>query len=191
MVVPVPFPFSSVGTLGPLNIRALELLLVWEPMFDGSLYPKNLMQMFEYLPVLWNSCTTQPCKASHSFPAQCRLLQGPEKRFFRDEVLPELRHTRPGMLGMAAAREDANASQFYITLASNLEVPFGPCPCPLLPASEHSLMQCTWASHDQSSFLMWPAEKSAWCNFFWGKEVNPLEKKSPNRDSKQFCLSKF
>jgi cyclophilin family peptidyl-prolyl cis-trans isomerase len=53
---------------------------------------------------------------------RCRMLQGSEKRFFADEVLPELRHSRPGMLGMASARENANASQFYITLAPSLEV---------------------------------------------------------------------
>jgi hypothetical protein len=38
--------------LGPLNIRTLETTWVLESMFDGSAYPKNLMQMFEYLAVL-------------------------------------------------------------------------------------------------------------------------------------------
>jgi hypothetical protein len=32
--------------------RARDISCVWEPMFDGSVYPNNLMQMFEYSPVL-------------------------------------------------------------------------------------------------------------------------------------------
>jgi hypothetical protein len=41
-------------TLGPLNIRALAIFLGYAIFleFDGSVYPKKLIQMFEYLPVL-------------------------------------------------------------------------------------------------------------------------------------------
>jgi hypothetical protein len=33
-----------------------DIYRVREPMFDGSVYPKNMMQMFECLRVLWYTC---------------------------------------------------------------------------------------------------------------------------------------
>jgi hypothetical protein len=33
--------------------RACDISWVCEPMFDGSVHPKNQMPVFEYLPVLW------------------------------------------------------------------------------------------------------------------------------------------
>jgi peptidyl-prolyl cis-trans isomerase-like 4 len=47
-------------------------------------------------------------------------LYGPQARCFADELRPHLRHRRRGMLGMASAGPDANASQFYITTGAEL-----------------------------------------------------------------------
>jgi hypothetical protein len=41
----------SLLTLRRLNVRALSWAC--KPMFDGSVHLKKLMQMFEYLPVVW------------------------------------------------------------------------------------------------------------------------------------------
>lgn len=51
----------------------------------------------------------------------CRLLYGDQARFFEDELHPGLRHTKAGMVGMAGAGKDMNASQFYLTLGPNLD----------------------------------------------------------------------
>ena len=52
----------------------------------------------------------------------CRLIDGPSKRCFKGEILPELKHLGAGMLGMTSGRAKSSASQFYITLAANLDV---------------------------------------------------------------------
>lgn len=51
----------------------------------------------------------------------CRVLFGEQARFFDDEIHPHLRHTKKGVLGMASAGSNLNASQFYITLSDNLD----------------------------------------------------------------------
>eukprot|EP01029_Cantina_marsupialis_P006082 TRINITY_DN16622_c0_g1_i1.p1 TRINITY_DN16622_c0_g1~~TRINITY_DN16622_c0_g1_i1.p1 ORF type:complete len:490 (+),score=128.67 TRINITY_DN16622_c0_g1_i1:62-1531(+) len=43
------------------------------------------------------------------------LLEGDTKRFFKSEITSQLRHTQPGMVGMANFGENCNASSFYIT----------------------------------------------------------------------------
>jgi peptidyl-prolyl cis-trans isomerase-like 4 len=48
------------------------------------------------------------------------VLYGKQARFFEDEIRPELRHKRKGILGMAGTGENQNASQFYITTGDNL-----------------------------------------------------------------------
>lgn len=50
-----------------------------------------------------------------------RLLYGDQARFFDDEVRKTLKHHKPGMVGMAGAGKDMNASQFYFTLGSDLD----------------------------------------------------------------------
>jgi peptidyl-prolyl cis-trans isomerase-like 4 len=47
-------------------------------------------------------------------------MYGDQARFFESEIRPHLRHTKMGLVGMAAAGKDLNASQFYITLATDL-----------------------------------------------------------------------
>eukprot|EP00770_Monocercomonoides_exilis_P001575 MONOS_1565.1-p1 / transcript=MONOS_1565.1 / gene=MONOS_1565 / organism=Monocercomonoides_exilis_PA203 / gene_product=Peptidyl-prolyl cis-trans isomerase-like 4 / transcript_product=Peptidyl-prolyl cis-trans isomerase-like 4 / location=Mono_scaffold00028:45011-46741(-) / protein_length=379 / sequence_SO=supercontig / SO=protein_coding / is_pseudo=false len=49
-----------------------------------------------------------------------RILEGPEKRFFKDEISPLLRHEKIGTVSMAHGKENENASQFFITLDENL-----------------------------------------------------------------------
>lgn len=51
-----------------------------------------------------------------------RLIDGPSKRCFKGEILPELKHLGAGMLGMSSAKDNACASQFYITLAGTIDV---------------------------------------------------------------------
>lgn len=48
------------------------------------------------------------------------ILYGQQARFFPDEIRPHLKHTKIGLLGMASAGENMNASQFYITTGSDL-----------------------------------------------------------------------
>ncbi len=40
-----------------------------------------------------------------------RLLYGEQAKFFEDELRPHLKHAKRGLLGMASAGEDLNASQ--------------------------------------------------------------------------------
>ena len=49
------------------------------------------------------------------------MLYGEQARFFEDEIRPHVRHKRVGSVGMAAAGPGLNASQFYITLAPDLD----------------------------------------------------------------------
>lgn len=51
----------------------------------------------------------------------CRLVYGEQARFFDDEIRKDLRHRKPGMVGMAGAGKDMNASQFYFTLGTDLD----------------------------------------------------------------------
>ena len=39
-----------------------------------------------------------------------------QAKFFEDEVRPDLKHTKPGLLCMASGGENMNTSQFYITM---------------------------------------------------------------------------
>jgi peptidyl-prolyl cis-trans isomerase-like 4 len=50
-----------------------------------------------------------------------RILYGDQARFFEDEIRPQRMHKKRGTLAMASAGENMNASQFYITLADNLD----------------------------------------------------------------------
>jgi hypothetical protein len=46
-------PFKAEHTPGPLSIRALDIFLGYaSPCLMGLFTPKNLIQMFEYLPIL-------------------------------------------------------------------------------------------------------------------------------------------
>lgn len=49
------------------------------------------------------------------------VLFGDQARFFEDEIRPHVRHTKRGMVGMAGAGENSNASQFYITTGAELQ----------------------------------------------------------------------
>ncbi|CAL8460649.1 g179 [Coccomyxa elongata] len=49
------------------------------------------------------------------------IMYGEQAHFFEDEIRPHLRHKKRGMVAMAGAGEDRNASQFYITLAKDLD----------------------------------------------------------------------
>ncbi|GFS45291.1 cyclophilin 59 [Actinidia rufa] len=50
-----------------------------------------------------------------------KFLYGDQARFFGDEIRLELKHTKMGIIAMASAGEDLNASQFYITLRDDLD----------------------------------------------------------------------
>ena len=76
-----------------------------------------------YCPCLDELCTTwSMLYVSWKMPNVCRLIDGPSKRCFKGEILPELKHLGAGMLGMTSGKEKSSASQFYITLAANLDV---------------------------------------------------------------------
>ena len=46
-----------------------------------------------------------------------------QAKYFEDEVRPDMKHTKPGLLCMASAGENMNTSQFYITMrGEDLEV---------------------------------------------------------------------
>ncbi|KAK9812707.1 hypothetical protein WJX72_002420 [[Myrmecia] bisecta] len=48
-------------------------------------------------------------------------VYGEQARFFDDEIVPHLKHKKKGMVGMAGAGENMNASQFYITTGEDLD----------------------------------------------------------------------
>lgn len=50
-----------------------------------------------------------------------RKLYGDQARFFDDELHPQLKHRRRGVVGMASAGPNLNASQFYITTGEELD----------------------------------------------------------------------
>ncbi|XP_049848224.1 uncharacterized protein LOC126313314 isoform X2 [Schistocerca gregaria] len=50
------------------------------------------------------------------------LLYGDQARFFEDEIRPHLKHSFKGVVAMANAGKDMNASQFYITTIDNIKV---------------------------------------------------------------------
>ena len=54
-------------------------------------------------------------------PHLYRLLYGDQARFFEDEIRPHLKHKRKGVVAMASAGENLNASQFYITTAEDMD----------------------------------------------------------------------
>mmetsp|Transcript_22580 Transcript_22580/g.62695 ORF Transcript_22580/g.62695 Transcript_22580/m.62695 type:complete len:509 (+) Transcript_22580:61-1587(+) len=49
------------------------------------------------------------------------IMYGEQARFFDDEIRPNLKHKRKGMLSMAGAGENMNASQFFITAGTDLD----------------------------------------------------------------------
>lgn len=50
-----------------------------------------------------------------------KFLYGDQARFFKDEVYPDVKHSKMGTVAMASAGENLNASQFYITLRDDLD----------------------------------------------------------------------
>lgn len=50
-----------------------------------------------------------------------KFLYGEQARFFGDEIHLDLKHSKKGMVAMASAGENLNASQFYITLRDDLD----------------------------------------------------------------------
>ncbi|KAG0606259.1 hypothetical protein M758_9G126200 [Ceratodon purpureus] len=50
-----------------------------------------------------------------------KLLYGDQARFFDDEIHPTLKHDKVGIVAMASAGENVNASQFYITTRAELD----------------------------------------------------------------------
>ncbi len=48
-------------------------------------------------------------------------MYGEQARFFEDELRPNLRHKRKGVVGMASAGKNLNASQFYLTTGEDLD----------------------------------------------------------------------
>ncbi|CAG9788789.1 unnamed protein product [Diatraea saccharalis] len=49
------------------------------------------------------------------------ILEGPEKRFFSGEKMPKIRHTNAGLLSMVCSDDMMIGSQFFFTLASDLD----------------------------------------------------------------------
>lgn len=49
------------------------------------------------------------------------VLEGPEKRYFSCEKIPKIRHTDAGLLSMVAVDDAMVGSQFFFTLAPNLD----------------------------------------------------------------------
>ncbi|KAL2934621.1 Peptidyl-prolyl cis-trans isomerase CYP59 [Bienertia sinuspersici] len=49
-----------------------------------------------------------------------KFLYGDQARFFKDEINPDLNHSKTGTVAMASAGKNLNASQFYITLRDDL-----------------------------------------------------------------------
>lgn len=49
------------------------------------------------------------------------IMYGEQARFFEDEIHPHIKHKQKGMVGMASAGKDCNASQFYITTGNELD----------------------------------------------------------------------
>ncbi|XP_026756079.2 peptidyl-prolyl cis-trans isomerase sig-7 [Galleria mellonella] len=49
------------------------------------------------------------------------LLEGPEKRFFSGEKMPKIRHTNAGLLSMVCTGDMMVGSQFFFTLAPDLD----------------------------------------------------------------------
>jgi peptidyl-prolyl cis-trans isomerase-like 4 len=64
--------------------------------------------------------TGDPTKTGKGGESIHGLLYGAQARFFDDEIVPTLKHVKKGVVGMASAGENQNASQFYITTAENL-----------------------------------------------------------------------
>jgi peptidyl-prolyl cis-trans isomerase-like 4 len=50
-----------------------------------------------------------------------KFLYGEQARCFDDEFHPKLKHDKVGMVAMASAGENANASQFYFTTRAELD----------------------------------------------------------------------
>ncbi|KAH7435346.1 hypothetical protein KP509_06G061200 [Ceratopteris richardii] len=50
-----------------------------------------------------------------------KFLYGDQARFFNDEIHPNLKHDKVGIVAMASAGENLNASQFYITTRADLD----------------------------------------------------------------------
>lgn len=48
------------------------------------------------------------------------VLEGPNKRFFKAEYQPKIRHSEPGLLSMVSLGDNLIASQFFLTLGSDL-----------------------------------------------------------------------
>jgi len=61
---------------------------------------------------------TNTGKGGESVYGQC---YGEQAKFFEDEIFPNVKHTRPGLVAMANTAPGANTSQFYITLGDNLD----------------------------------------------------------------------
>lgn len=49
------------------------------------------------------------------------LLDGGESKYFGDEIVKTLNHSRMGTIGMASAGPNCNGSQFYITLRNQID----------------------------------------------------------------------
>ncbi|GJP59232.1 hypothetical protein CLOP_g9957 [Closterium sp. NIES-67] len=50
-----------------------------------------------------------------------RFLYGDQARFFDDEIRPNLKHDKIGVVAMASGGKNLNASQFYITTRAGLD----------------------------------------------------------------------
>lgn len=50
-----------------------------------------------------------------------RRLYGDQARYFEGDLLPKLKHTSSGSLSMVSAGDNMFGSQFFITLADNVE----------------------------------------------------------------------
>ena len=49
------------------------------------------------------------------------VLQGEEKRYIQPELVPKIKHTKPGLLSMVGGGTGEHASQFFITCADELD----------------------------------------------------------------------
>jgi len=63
--------------------------------------------------------TGDPTNTGRGGESLYQKVYGEQAKYFKDEIHPHLKHTKVGSVGMASVGEDANCSQFYITLSDN------------------------------------------------------------------------
>ena len=77
--------------------------------------------MFHNIQPAFIAQTGDPTGSGKGGDSVSGLLYGEQARFIEDEITPLLKHRKAGTVGMASAGENANASQFYMTLRDELD----------------------------------------------------------------------